>query len=145
MWAMHHNPRDFPDSDTLRPERFLNGLERLYSNSKGSNPSGWGRRGQKVKVDIFAYIKSENMRPKKIKARFLPCLEKIREGILNETAVAREALKVYDGETEVMREDVASYFTCSSFKANCGLTIQSPGITCCQSTSQTILEFKLQE
>ncbi|KAL2786629.1 cytochrome P450 [Aspergillus keveii] len=44
MWAIHRNPRDFPDPDTFRPERFLGGLENPYPNSRGSNPFGWGRR-----------------------------------------------------------------------------------------------------
>jgi cytochrome P450 len=45
MWAIHRNPRDFPDPDVVRPERFLKGeLKRPYPNSKGSNPFGWGRR-----------------------------------------------------------------------------------------------------
>jgi cytochrome P450 len=44
MWAIHRNSRDFPDPDTFRPERFLNGLERPYPNQRGSNPFGWGRR-----------------------------------------------------------------------------------------------------
>lgn len=44
LWAIHRNPRDFPDPDVFRPERFLNGLEKPYPNAKGSNPFGWGRR-----------------------------------------------------------------------------------------------------
>ena len=44
MWAIHRNERDFPDPDNFRPERFLNGLENPYPNSRGSNPFGWGRR-----------------------------------------------------------------------------------------------------
>jgi cytochrome P450 len=44
LWAIHRNPRDFPDPDNFRPERFLNGLEKPYPNAKGSNPLGWGRR-----------------------------------------------------------------------------------------------------
>lgn len=43
-WAIHRNPRDFPDPDTVRPERFLGELEHSYPNSRGSNPFGWGRR-----------------------------------------------------------------------------------------------------
>ena len=44
MWAVHRNPRDFPEPDVFRPERFLNGLERPYPNARGSNPFGFGRR-----------------------------------------------------------------------------------------------------
>jgi cytochrome P450 len=44
LWAIHRNPRDFPDPDVFRPERFLGRLERPYPNAKGSNPFGWGRR-----------------------------------------------------------------------------------------------------
>jgi cytochrome P450 len=44
MWAIHRNPRDFPDPDVVRPERFLKTLENPYPNSKGSNPFGYGRR-----------------------------------------------------------------------------------------------------
>lgn len=44
MWAIHRHPRDFPDPDSFRPERFLGGLERPYPNKKGHNAFGWGRR-----------------------------------------------------------------------------------------------------
>jgi cytochrome P450 len=35
MWAIHRNPRDFPDPDVFRPERFLDTeLKRPYPNSR---------------------------------------------------------------------------------------------------------------
>jgi cytochrome P450 len=43
-WAIHRHPREFPEPDSFRPERFLNGLERPYPNIKGHNAFGWGRR-----------------------------------------------------------------------------------------------------
>ncbi|PIA89106.1 Cytochrome P450 2E1 [Cercospora beticola] len=43
VWAIHRNPRDFPDPDEVRPERFLD--ERMpYPSKKGHNAFGWGRR-----------------------------------------------------------------------------------------------------
>jgi cytochrome P450 len=44
MWAIHRNPRDFPNPDAVRPERFIGKLETPYPNQRGSNPFGWGRR-----------------------------------------------------------------------------------------------------
>lgn len=44
MWAIHRNPRDFPDPDNFKPERFMKGSENPYPNTRGSNPFGWGRR-----------------------------------------------------------------------------------------------------
>ncbi|KAH7092442.1 cytochrome P450 [Paraphoma chrysanthemicola] len=58
-----------------------------------------------VKLDIFAYTESENMRPEPFRARFIPRSDKIRKLLLDEAAEAREALRVYDGETRVSMED----------------------------------------
>lgn len=44
VWAIHRHPREFPDPDTFRPERFYGGLERPYPNKQGHNAFGWGRR-----------------------------------------------------------------------------------------------------
>lgn len=45
VWAIHRNPREFPEPDNFRPERYLGGkLERPYPNKAGHNAFGWGRR-----------------------------------------------------------------------------------------------------
>ncbi|EAT92552.1 hypothetical protein SNOG_01057 [Parastagonospora nodorum SN15] len=137
MWAIHRNPRDFPDPDVLRPERFLNGLEKPYPNQRGSNPFGWGRRqcsgqplaeqglyyslariawafniqpgldkhGNEVKLDIFAYTNTENMRPEPFEVRFSPRTPKIQDMILSEAMIASEDLSIYDWETKVTIKD----------------------------------------
>ncbi|KAE8449351.1 hypothetical protein EG329_008252 [Mollisiaceae sp. DMI_Dod_QoI] len=137
IWAIHRHPREYPDPDNFRPERFLNGLERPYPNNKGMNPFGWGRRqcsgqplaeqgllysltrliwafdikaglddkGREIKPDIFAYTDSENMRPEPFKARFTPRTARIRQSIVDEAAIARDELRVYDGETKLTLQD----------------------------------------
>ncbi len=57
-------------------------------------------------MDIFAYTKSENMRPEPFKASFTPRSERIKQILLQEAATAREALKIYDGETKLTLENV---------------------------------------
>lgn len=44
VWAIHRHPRDFPEPDEFRPERYYKGLERPYPNKQGHNAFGWGRR-----------------------------------------------------------------------------------------------------
>lgn len=48
------------------------------------------------------------MRPEPFKARFVPRSESIKQLVLQEAAEAREALRVYDGETRVSMEDAVN-------------------------------------
>lgn len=64
-------------------------------------------QGKEVELDIFAYTKSENMRPEPFKARFTPRTPRIAEIIREEARQAREELRVYDGETKLTLENVA--------------------------------------
>ncbi|KIY00149.1 uncharacterized protein Z520_03834 [Fonsecaea multimorphosa CBS 102226] len=139
VWAIHRHPREFPEPDNFRPERYLGGPEqRPYPNKQGHNAFGWGRRqcsgqplaeqglfltiatllwafdfkpgldenGNEVKLDIFAYTKSENMRPEPFKARFIPRSKAIEDIIRSEAVRARKELCAYDGETKLTMENV---------------------------------------
>lgn len=56
IWAIHRHPRDYPDPDSFRPERFLpddedennnnnnNKWKRPHPSKKGHSAFGWGRR-----------------------------------------------------------------------------------------------------
>lgn len=61
-----------------------------------------------VKLDIFAYTNSENMRPEPFRVHFIPRSNAIKKLLLDEAAEAREALRIYDGETRVSMEDAAN-------------------------------------
>ncbi|KAH8706086.1 cytochrome P450 [Phaeosphaeriaceae sp. PMI808] len=69
---------------------------------------GLDENGNEVKLDIFAYTESENMRPEAFKARFIPRSDSIKGIVLEEAARAREALRQYDGETKVTMEDAVN-------------------------------------
>ncbi|RDL41436.1 Uncharacterized protein BP5553_01415 [Venustampulla echinocandica] len=43
VWSIHRNPKDFPDPDVFRPERFLDEA-RPFPSKKGHSAFGWGRR-----------------------------------------------------------------------------------------------------
>ncbi|KAK6369737.1 hypothetical protein LTS17_009187 [Exophiala oligosperma] len=139
VWAIHRHPREFPEPDNFRPERFLNGLERPYPNKQGHNAFGWGRRqcsgqplaeqglfmsfarllwafemkpgldkdGKAIKLDIFAYSRSENMRPEPFQARFVPRTGRIAEVLRHEAEQAQQDLLPYGGETKVSLSSTA--------------------------------------
>jgi cytochrome P450 len=44
LWAIHRRPREFPDPDVFKPERYLEGQRLPYPNERGHNAFGWGRR-----------------------------------------------------------------------------------------------------
>lgn len=58
-------------------------------------------------MDIFAFTKSENIRPEPFRARFTPRSKAIAEIIRKDAASAREELRVFDGETTITMDDVA--------------------------------------
>ena len=64
-------------------------------------------QGNEMKLDIFAYTESENMRPEPFRTRFIPRSEKIHRLLMEEAVVARDALRKYDGETRLTMEDAA--------------------------------------
>lgn len=58
-------------------------------------------QGEEVKLDIFAYTASENMRPEPFKARFIPRHSRVPDIIDEAARIARENLSIYDGETKL--------------------------------------------
>ncbi|KAH9900103.1 cytochrome P450 [Xylariomycetidae sp. FL2044] len=62
---------------------------------------GLDESGNEVTLDIFAYTSCENMRPEPFKARFIPRTPQIEQMILEEAKVAREELRIYDGDTKI--------------------------------------------
>ncbi|KAL5328156.1 hypothetical protein ACEPPN_001652 [Leptodophora sp. 'Broadleaf-Isolate-01'] len=62
-------------------------------------------KGKEIPHDIFAYMDCENTRPMPFEARFIPRSEDIRKIILEEADVAREQLRIYDGETKLTMAD----------------------------------------
>lgn len=44
LWAIHRHPRDFPEPDVFKPERYMEGQGMPYPNERGHNAFGWGRR-----------------------------------------------------------------------------------------------------
>ncbi|MAD87987.1 MAG: hypothetical protein CL912_33925 [Deltaproteobacteria bacterium] len=44
LWAIHRNPRYFPEPDRFNPDRYMNKESLNYPNIKGHNAFGWGRR-----------------------------------------------------------------------------------------------------
>jgi cytochrome P450 len=44
LWAIHSDPKDFPDPDSFKPERYLEENRLPYPNKTGHNAFGWGRR-----------------------------------------------------------------------------------------------------
>jgi hypothetical protein len=64
------------------------------------------KQGVEVKLDTFAYTKSENMRPEPFKARFIPRSKGIAGIIQSEATRARKELCSFDGETRLTMENV---------------------------------------
>ncbi len=44
LWAIHRNPKDFPEPDRFNPNRYLDTERKPYPNARGHNAFGWGRR-----------------------------------------------------------------------------------------------------
>lgn len=65
--------------------------------------SGVDANGKEIEVDysMDSYTDSENMRPRPFQARFTPRDEDIKQLILEQAEDAREALRVYDGESKL--------------------------------------------
>jgi cytochrome P450 len=44
IWAIHRHPREFPEADVFKPERYLENNRLPYPNERGYNTFGFGRR-----------------------------------------------------------------------------------------------------
>lgn len=44
IWAIHRHPREFPEPDVFKPERYLEKNRLPYPNERGYNTFGFGRR-----------------------------------------------------------------------------------------------------
>jgi hypothetical protein len=66
------------------------------------------QQGNEVKLDIFSYTNTENMRPEPFKVQFVPRTPEIKAMILSEASIAREELRIYDWETKVTVKNALS-------------------------------------
>jgi len=63
------------------------------------------QQGKEVKLNIFAYTNTENMRPELFEVRLSPRTPKIQDMLLSEAITATEDLSIYDCDTKVTIKD----------------------------------------
>ncbi|KAI6080607.1 cytochrome P450 [Hypoxylon rubiginosum] len=138
LYAICRNPREYPDPEQFRPERFMADQKNPpYPNNRGHNAFGWGRRvcagepvarqsvyyivvcllwaydirpgadknGKEVALDPNAYGSSQVNRPLPFNFRLLPRSEKSTKLIKEGAAAAQDALRQYDSESTITREN----------------------------------------